>query len=180
MAKGFRRMVSAVTVISCVVAALHGRHSEARFTELVARATPPVTPIKVTRGFDPPTSAYGPGHRGVDLAASPGAPVFSALSGIVIFAGAVAGSDVVSVQSAPEQRLTYEPIKAVVTQGAFVTQGQLLGHLEPGHLGCPVTACLHWGLIIGSVYADPLSLLAADQVRLLPWNGSPYPKLGDS
>jgi hypothetical protein len=35
-------------------------------------------------------------------------------------------------------------------------------------VGCPVAACLHWGLRRGEVYLDPLSLLAPPEVRLLP------------
>jgi murein DD-endopeptidase MepM/ murein hydrolase activator NlpD len=37
----------------------------------------------VVHGFDPPDSPYGAGHRGVDLAGSPGQPVRSALPGAV-------------------------------------------------------------------------------------------------
>jgi murein DD-endopeptidase MepM/ murein hydrolase activator NlpD len=203
MAHGLRRIIRIATVTSCIVGAVHGHSSTTTFEEpngsgatfqssLVPfsggqpddpapAATPPVSPVRVTRGFEPPKTAYAPGHRGVDLAAAPGAAVFSALAGTVTFAGPVAGSDVVSVQIAAGQRLTYEPITPVVARGQAVTKGQLLGHLETGHAGCPVAACLHWGWIDGATYADPLALLAADQVRLLPWNEtSPAANLGGS
>ncbi len=39
--------------------------------------------------------------------------------------------------------------------------GQLLGRCRPGHHGCPVAACLHWGLLRGDTYLDPMSLLGA-------------------
>jgi murein DD-endopeptidase MepM/ murein hydrolase activator NlpD len=136
-------------------------------------ATPPLSPLTVTRGFDPPATPYGPGHRGVDLAGAPGEEVHSALSGAVTFTGLVAGTAVVEVATAGGRRLTYEPVEPEVRAGELVIQGQALGHLEAGHPGCPVAACLHWGLIVDGSYADPLELLAADQVRLLPWSGEP-------
>ena len=49
--------------------------------------------------------------------------------------------------------------------------GDLLGRLEPGHPGCPVAACLHWGLRRGAVYLDPLLLVRPVRVRLLPLPG---------
>src|SRR3954453_1199592 len=43
----------------------------------------------VTRPFEAPLGPFGPGHRGVDLAAAPGAPVLAAGPGVVAFAGMV-------------------------------------------------------------------------------------------
>ena len=55
-------------------------------------------------------------------------------------------------------------------------RGDPLGLLDPGHRGCPVAACLHWGLrrpsttgAVGALeYLDPLLLLGLGRVRLLP------------
>src|SRR6185312_15755146 len=52
---------------------------------------PPVTGA-VVRQFAEPISVYAAGHRGVDFAAAPGAPVRAANAGTVSFAGDVAGS----------------------------------------------------------------------------------------
>jgi murein DD-endopeptidase MepM/ murein hydrolase activator NlpD len=41
----------------------------------------------VTRAFEPPLEPFGPGHRGVDLAAAPGAPVLAAGAGELAFSG---------------------------------------------------------------------------------------------
>jgi murein DD-endopeptidase MepM/ murein hydrolase activator NlpD len=65
-------------------------------------------------------------------------------------------------------RTTYEPVIATVHTGDAVTAGQSLGALEAGHPGCPVAACLHWGLRRGEQYLDPLALLGLGRVRLLP------------
>nr|BFE62775.1 hypothetical protein GCM10020063_073010 [Dactylosporangium thailandense] len=126
-------------------------------------------PVTVTRGFEPPSDRYAAGHRGVDLAGAPGQTVRSAGEGTVVFAGMVGGRPVVSVEHPGGVRTTYEPVSATVVRGQAVSRGTPLGTLRPGHPNCPVTACLHWGLRTdGSVYLDPMTLLRAARVRLLP------------
>ena len=125
------------------------------------------------RRFDPPPQPWAPGHRGVDLAAAPGATVRAAGAGTVFFAGMIAGRPVISVSHSGGLRTTYEPVRPCVVAGARVGPGDPLGVLLPGHLGCPVgagaaTACLHWGLRRGDEYLDPLALLGLGRVRLLP------------
>lgn len=124
-------------------------------------------PPPVTRGFAPPQVRYGAGHRGVDLGGGPGTPVLAAGAGEVSWAGVLAGRGVVVVQHG-ELRTTYEPVTAQVSVGQRVATGEPLGTLEAGHAGCPVAACLHWGLKRGQEYLDPLSLVGAGPVRLLP------------
>lgn len=129
----------------------------------------------VTRAFDAPAPDWQRGHRGVDLAGSPGQPVYSAGEGTVIFAGPLAGRPVVSVQHAGGLRTSYEPVEAAVRPGQQVGAATPLGRLMPGHPGCPVSACLHWGAMWGPAnraqYVDPLGLLAATPVRLKPLTG---------
>ncbi|MGY1711814.1 murein hydrolase activator EnvC family protein [Geodermatophilus sp. SYSU D00758] len=121
----------------------------------------------VTRPFDDLPHPYAAGHRGVDLAGSPGEVVRAAGDGTVAFAGMVAGRPVVSVEHAGGLRTTYEPVTAVVGAGQAVRRGEPLGTLAAGHDGCPAAACLHWGLRRGETYLDPLALLSRE-VRLLP------------
>ncbi|MFR9731288.1 M23 family metallopeptidase [Saccharopolyspora sp. MS10] len=125
---------------------------------------------EVSRPFAPPTTAYGPGHRGIDLPGAAGAPVSAAGSGVVLFAGPLAGRPLVSVQHPGGLRTTYEPVRPVVEAGQRVAAGQLIGLLAPGHPGCAVPACLHWGALRGEVYLDPMALLGGVEVRLLPWD----------
>ena len=133
-------------------------------------------PGSVTRLFDPPPHYYGRGHRGADLAGRPGLAVLAAGDGTVVFAGVLAGRGVVSVEHAGGLRTTYEPLAVAVVAGARIRRGDPLGTLEPGHRGCPVAACLHWGLRrpatitrAGALeYLDPLLLLGLGPVRLLP------------
>src|SRR5690349_229055 len=65
--------------------------SDARFSWPLSPDPAVVTP------FEQPSNEYGPGHRGVDLAAFPGQQVLAAGPGVVVFAGAVAGQGVVSI-----------------------------------------------------------------------------------
>jgi Peptidase family M23 len=123
---------------------------------------------EVVRAFDPPTTRYGRGHRGVDLAGMRGAVVLAAGDGTVGYAGVLAGRGVVSVPHAGGLRTTYEPVIATVRPGDRVAAGAPLGRLVGGHPGCTRAACLHWGLLRGDTYLDPLSLLGRGPIRLLP------------
>lgn len=137
-------------------------------------------PPAVSRPYDPPTSRYGAGHRGVDLAATPGATVRAAGAGRVSYAGLLAGRGVVVV-SHGELRTTYEPVTASVVVGQSVAMGAVLGRLQAGHLGCDGPACLHWGLRRGEAYLDPVRLVRGGPLRLLPLApAAPRPALRDA
>jgi len=123
---------------------------------------------EVVRGFEPPSSPWGPGHRGVDLAGRPNQVVRAALAGRVSFVGRIAGVAVVVVDHGG-RRTTYEPVRSSVHRGELVARGAALGHLELFGSHCLPRWCLHWGLIEGADhYLDPLSLLGVGRVRLLP------------
>jgi murein DD-endopeptidase MepM/ murein hydrolase activator NlpD len=126
----------------------------------------------VVRPFDPPDVPYGAGHRGVDLAARPGQPVRTALPGRVSFAGRIAGRGVVVVGHGAT-RTTYEPVSADVVVGTVLASGDVLGRLETAGSHCAPGVCLHWGWISGETYLDPLRLVGAGPVRLLPLRGLP-------
>ncbi len=137
--------------------------------DTAVRYAPPA-PLRVVRGFEQPAGPYGPGHRGVDLAAASGDPVRAAAVGSVTFAGSVAGRGVVVVQHADGVRTEYEPVRPAVRAGAVVVRGQALGVVAGRHASCAPSTCLHWGARRGAVYLDPLTLLRPlGPVRLLPW-----------
>jgi murein DD-endopeptidase MepM/ murein hydrolase activator NlpD len=139
--------------------------------------SPAGAPMVVVRGFEPPATPYGAGHRGVDLAAPPGAAVRAAGDGLVAYAGPLAGRGVVVV-SHGALRTTYEPVTATVAVGSRVRAGDVIGRLEAGHPGCP-DGCLHWGLLRGDAYLDPLSLLRPARPRLLPLAPRPPAEYSD-
>ncbi|MFG2823647.1 murein hydrolase activator EnvC family protein [Kitasatospora sp. NPDC048365] len=121
--------------------------------------------------FDAPPVRWAPGHRGVDLAASEGATVRAAAPGVVTFSGMVAGRPVVTVthpgSGSPPLRTTYLPVAGTVPVGTAVAAGQPIGTVATGTGHC-ATDCLHWGLLRGDRYLDPLALFGVGRARLLP------------
>ena len=130
--------------------------------------------LSVTRPFEHLPHRFAAGHRGADLRGAPGSQVLAAGAGVVVFAGMVAGRPVMSIDHPGGLRTTYEPVDASVAAGQSVARGSIIGTLVAGHAGCPVEACLHWGLRRGEIYLDPFSLLRPPRVRLLPmeWSGA--------
>ncbi len=128
---------------------------------------------EVVEGFDPPDDPWGAGHRGVDLLGTPGQQVHAALPGLVTFAGMLAGRGVVVVDHG-DTRTTYEPVTAGVAVGGIVPAGAPIGRLSVIGSHCFPRACLHWGWLRGETYLDPLDLVGAGPVRLLPlWRDDP-------
>jgi murein DD-endopeptidase MepM/ murein hydrolase activator NlpD len=172
VATDVRRVAGAAVVGRAVGAAVVGRVAGAAEGGRLPTARHPygwpVTPPHVVRRFDPPPRPWLAGHRGVDLSATPSAVVRSAGAGTVVYAGVIAGRGVVSVAHPGGLRTTYEPVTSALHAGDAVGTGAVLGRLDPGHRGCPVAACLHWGLRQGDRYLDPLALLGLGRVRLLP------------
>ncbi|MFJ1597118.1 M23 family metallopeptidase [Streptomyces sp. NPDC088261] len=138
----------------------------------------PVSPASVLRGWDPPATLYGPGHRGVDLAAAPGTAVRAAAAGRVLYAGQVAGRGVVSITLSrtgdPPLRITYEPVDPLVAKGDEVEAGEVVARRSWS--SSPCAGCVHWGLRQGDRYLNPVSLLPPSALRrppprLLPTTG---------
>jgi murein DD-endopeptidase MepM/ murein hydrolase activator NlpD len=130
------------------------------FVALVLLATPssaatwvwPVTG-RVIRPFDPPATAYGPGHRGIDLAARPDAPVRAAAAGVVVFAGTIAHARWVVVLHPGRVRSSYGSLSGLrVHRGQRVRAGQLVGYA--GRRGT-----IYFGVRIGPEYVDPVRFL---------------------
>ena len=178
--------VAAPAVTTPAADAPADRHVAAAFPmNLAPRVTydwPTGSEAAVLRPFDAPAQNWQPGHRGVDLQSHVGAPVRAAADGVVAFAGSVAGRPLLSVDHADGLRTTYEPVAATVSAGTSVRRGDVIGALvaDP-RLELPIAAdpssflaahgsgVLHWGARTGkSAYIDPLSLLRAPVIRLLP------------
>ena len=56
--------------------------------------------------------------------------------------------------------------------GQQVGRGARIGTLQRASSHCFPQACLHWGLLQGETYLDPLTLVGAGPIRLLPLAGS--------
>ncbi|OIQ88437.1 peptidase family M23 [mine drainage metagenome] len=133
---------------------------------------PVLTGIDVIRSFERPEHDWSAGHRGVDLAADVGAPVVSAVDGVVMFAGTVVDRGVVTVQDPRGMRSTVEPVSPVVRTGETVRKGQTIATAVAGH--CAERPCVHWGIRVGSGYVDPLDRLRPPlRIVLLPAPANP-------
>lgn len=132
--------------------------------------SPPVSPIRLARGFEPPPTPYSAGHRGADLVTGAGAVVRTAGLGQISFAGLVAGRGVVVIDHADGVSTEYEPVTPSVAKGDAVQPGQPIGRVHGTHGTCAANGCLHWGAKRNGDYFDPLTLLRPlGPVRLLPW-----------
>jgi murein DD-endopeptidase MepM/ murein hydrolase activator NlpD len=98
--------------------------------------------------------------------------VHAALAGRVSFVGSIAGVAIVVVAHG-STRTRYQPVAAEVETGDRVGAGDVLGTLEWFGTHCLPAACLHWGLLDGDQYLDPLTLVGGGPrpVRLLPVGG---------
>jgi murein DD-endopeptidase MepM/ murein hydrolase activator NlpD len=174
---------AAVTVLCAALALAAGLGGTTRATSadraggqsiasIVAYSAPVGASVVVVRAFVAPSGPYAAGHRGVDLATTPGELVLAAAEGQVRFAGMVAGRGVVVIEH-PDGVLTeYEPVTPSVRAGAQMARGQPIGRIHGGHLTCGPSRCLHWAARRDGAYYDPMTLLARlGPVRLLPWRG---------
>lgn len=144
-------------------------------TPVLAWVDPTTTAPHATQVLRPaeiPLRNWQPGHRGVDLAAEPGARIFAAGGGTVHFAGTIAGIPVLSIHHPEGFRTTYQPVRTTLKKGDVVAEGDAVGTLAytppnapNAHLG------LHWGALRGKDgYFDPLTLLDPPRIRLKPLN----------
>jgi murein DD-endopeptidase MepM/ murein hydrolase activator NlpD len=129
--------------------------------------------LNVLTSFQPPPRRYGPGHFGVDLAASPGQPVLAAATGTVRFAGQVASRGVVVLVHDDGLSTEYEPVTPTVAVGDRLPAGHPIATVSTEwHASCAPARCLHWGARNVTDYVDPMSLLRPlGIVRLMPLDG---------
>lgn len=137
----------------------------------------------IVRGFDARAGPYGPGHRGIDIAASPGESVRAPATGRVEFSGPVAGTNWVTLLVAPGVLVTLGPLLDPAVTAGQVRRRAPVGRVGPGHTlppagraGPPVgqagsggEATLHLGVRVNGVYVDPLLYLVdRPRPRLAP------------
>jgi murein DD-endopeptidase MepM/ murein hydrolase activator NlpD len=129
----------------------------------------------VTRAFIAPANTYAHGHRGIDLAARTGDPVYAPADGVVSFAGVVVDRPVLSVAHAGDLISSVEPVEALVTAGEHVTAGQRIGLVGAG--GHCVGVCVHFGVRLHGHYVSPLLYLGGvPRAVLLPVGDGASPR----
>ena len=179
--RGWRPLLLAALLAAGVVApaaapvaapvAVAGRRSswapvEPRSPRVPALWMPVTGPV--VRGFDARAGPYGPGHRGIDIAAPVGELVRAPAAGRVVFAGPVAGVNWVTLMAAPGVLVTLGPLLDSALIAARVRSRTPVGRVGPGH---PVGsgATLHLSVRVDGVYVDPLGYLVdRPRARLAP------------
>ena len=126
----------------------------------------------VIRGFDPPETPYGAGHRGIDVAVALGTTVRAPESGVVTFAGKVGGDLFATLDHGGGLASTYSWLSStLVRKGDVVARGQPIATSGLGHDGSLVPH-LHLGVKLDGSYVDPLLYLGPagveDLIRLAP------------
>jgi murein DD-endopeptidase MepM/ murein hydrolase activator NlpD len=130
----------------------------------------------LVRGFDARAGPYGPGHRGIDIAAPVGELVLAPTAGRVEFAGPVAGVNWVTLVVAPGVLVTLGPLLDPVVTATRVRSRAPVGRIGPGHpatRAAPASpaapAALHLSVRVDGVYVDPLVYLVdRPRPRLVP------------
>jgi murein DD-endopeptidase MepM/ murein hydrolase activator NlpD len=128
----------------------------------------PIAAPQLVRDFWAPSGDYSAGHRGADFAAAEGETVLAVASGIVRFAGQVAGRGVVSITLDDGYVAEVEPVCALVATGERVSAGQQIATAcASASVHCP-RACLHLSArrfstdyARGFAYLTPLVFLGA-------------------
>ncbi len=107
---------------------------------------------------------YGPGHRGLDFEAPASAPVLAAVAGTVTFAGTVAGTRYVSVETRDGLSVRYGRFdKISVARGDYVAAGMTIGTVAPGR-----PSHLHFAVVENGEYVDPATYFSGVEIRLSP------------
>lgn len=121
-------------------------------------------PGRVVGHFEP-TGIYA-GHWGLDLAAGFGSQVRAGRSGVVTFAGSVAGMLSVTIDHGSGLKSSVSFLSEILVEvGAPVGAGQVVGKSGLAHGG----PALHWSVRVNGEYEDPLPYLmcaAGDPSRL--------------
>jgi len=125
----------------------------------------PTTPVQVVRPYVAPAHAYGPGHRGIDLAAV--GAVRSPADGVVAFAGTVVDRGVLTIDHGNGLVTTFEPVATELSPGDPVARGGEVGRVAAGGHADPGT--VHFGVRLQGEYINPLMLLGGvPRAVLLP------------
>lgn len=116
--------------------------------------------------FSAPTTAYGPGHRGIDFHIARGNTLTAPVDGVVHFSGTVADRPLITIKVNDHVLLTLEPVESELREGEAVKRGEVIGTVSKG--GHCAATCVHIGVRIKGVYVNPLRFFIEKPV-LLPY-----------
>jgi murein DD-endopeptidase MepM/ murein hydrolase activator NlpD len=128
--------------------------------------------IRITTTYGSVDGRHKTPHKGIDIAAPAGSPVYAASGGKVIVSGPVAGfGNAIYVQQPNGVVVIYGHLgsKALMPVGATVSAGELIGKIgtkqEGGHTTGPhLHLQVQPDITKGSTTIDPMQLIAPDQL----------------
>ncbi|WP_313355689.1 M23 family metallopeptidase [Microbacterium sp.] len=121
----------------------------------------------VVEPFRAPAHEYGPGHRGMDVAAVAGADVRAPAAGVVAFRGTVVDRPLITIDHGGGRVSTWEPVASALSPGDVVSAGDLIGTVAAG--GHAERGTLHVGVRLDVRYVNPLPLFGeVPRAILLP------------
>jgi len=166
-AMSLRRRLAGATLVAAL-AFLPGRSAAAAAGQSAPHwAWPTSPPGAILQSFEAPPNAYAAGHRGIDLAAAPGAVVLAPTGASVQFVGVVVDRPVVTLRIDEHTLVSVEPVSATVAVGAQVAAGQQFGTVAHG--GHCDSRCIHVGVRVDGEYVSPLlSYAGVPPAVLLP------------
>ncbi|HWK78691.1 M23 family metallopeptidase [Microbacterium sp.] len=122
---------------------------------------------EVMEPFRAPEHEYGAGHRGVDIAADPGAAVIAPADGVVAFRGVVVDRPLLTIDHGGGYVTTFEPLESDLSPGAPVHAGDEIGTVAAG--GHAAAGTLHVGLRLNGIYINPMLMFGGiPRAVLLP------------
>jgi hypothetical protein len=133
----------------------------------------------VIRAFEPPSSPYARGHRGIDIAAVVGTVVVAPATGVVTFSGSIGSHLYLTLEHGGGLTTTYSWVSALlVVKSGRVMAGQPIARSGSGHPGDPIPN-LHFGVKLDGVYVDPMPYLlppsVSTYIRLAPLQSATAP-----
>lgn len=121
----------------------------------------------VVEPFIAPAHEYGPGHRGIDVAADAGGEVRAPAEGVIAFVGTVVDRPLLTIDHGGGLVTTFEPVASTLRAGEQVSAGDAIGAIASG--GHAAHGTLHVGLRVHGVYVDPMMMFGpVERAVLLP------------
>lgn len=119
----------------------------------------PLAQMRVTSFYGVTRDITPQGHRGIDLAAARGTPVYAVAAGVVSADSDRRYGNFVSISHAGGQRSLYAHLdQMLVRSGETVAAGQLIGNV--GATGMATGPHLHFEVLQGELRSDPRDKLA--------------------
>lgn len=127
----------------------------------------PVSSRHITRAYVAPAHTYGPGHRGIDVAAEPNEPILAPAAGVVAFVGTVVDRGVLTIEHGEGVVSSWEPVTSDLVPGQHVSVGDPVALLASG--GHAASGSLHVGVRVDGDYVNPLLFFGGlERAILLP------------